>query len=61
VTGTREKIKPIEEHLMTGLGFLTIFAKFSDIFGRKTMLILALIIFSLSSLLCGISTSIVEL
>ncbi|KAF4174502.1 hypothetical protein CNMCM8694_008834 [Aspergillus lentulus] len=51
----------VTAYLLTYTGFLTIFAKFSDIFGRKTMLILALIIFSLSSLLCGVSTSIVEL
>ncbi|KAG2012349.1 hypothetical protein GB937_007178, partial [Aspergillus fischeri] len=51
----------VTAYLLTYTGFLTIFAKFSDIFGRKTMLVLALIIFSLSSLLCGLSTSIIEL
>ncbi|KAJ5595531.1 MFS general substrate transporter [Penicillium hispanicum] len=51
----------VTAYLLTYTGFLTIFAKFSDIFGRKTMLILALSIFSLASLLCGISNSIVEL
>ncbi|RHZ55168.1 uncharacterized protein CDV56_106552 [Aspergillus thermomutatus] len=48
----------VTAYLLTYTGFLTIFAKFSDIFGRKTMLILALIIFSFSSLLCGISNAI---
>ncbi|PKX89046.1 MFS general substrate transporter [Aspergillus novofumigatus IBT 16806] len=51
----------VTAYLLTYTGFLTIFAKFSDIFGRKTMLIAALTIFSLASLLCGISNSIIEL
>ncbi|KZF22095.1 drug resistance transporter EmrB/QacA subfamily [Xylona heveae TC161] len=51
----------VTAYLLTYTGFLTIYAKFSDIFGRKTMLILALVIFTLSSVLCGISNNIVEL
>lgn len=44
-----------------GTGFLTIYAKISDIFGRKTMFVLALAIFTVFSILCGISNNIVEL
>jgi MFS family permease len=42
-------------------GFLTIYAKFGDIFGRKTMLLLALTLFTVFSTLCGVSRNIVEL
>jgi MFS family permease len=42
-------------------GFLTIYAKFSDVFGRKTMFLLALVIFTVFSALCGASNKIVEL
>ncbi|TVY37363.1 MFS thioclapurine efflux transporter [Lachnellula subtilissima] len=51
----------VTAYLVTYTGFLVIYAKFSDVFGRKTMLMLALGIFTLLSILCGAATGIVEL
>ncbi|RDL42325.1 Uncharacterized protein BP5553_02304 [Venustampulla echinocandica] len=51
----------VTAYLITYTGFLVIFAKFSDIFGKKTMFLLALAIFTLFSILCGAAEGIVEL
>ncbi|TVY16799.1 Efflux pump FUS6 [Lachnellula arida] len=51
----------VTAYLITYTGFLVIYAKFSDVFGKKTLLILALGIFTLFSMLCGAATGIVEL
>ncbi|TVY27456.1 Efflux pump [Lachnellula hyalina] len=51
----------VTAYLITYTGFLVIYAKFSDVFGKKTMLILALGIFTLFSILCGAATGVVEL
>lgn len=42
-------------------GFLIIYAKFSDVFGRKTMMLLALTIFTVFSIACGVASSMVGL
>ena len=42
-------------------GFLVIYAKFSDIFGTKFMLLLALATFTVFSIACGAATGITEL
>lgn len=42
-------------------GFLIIYAKLGDVFGRKTMYLLGLGTFIIFSCLCGASTDIVEL
>ena len=47
--------------LLTVAGFLTIYAKLSDVFGKKTMLLLALLIFTLFSGLCGAANNVVDL
>lgn len=44
-----------------GSGFLIVFAKLSDIFGKKNMILLGLLIFILFSILCGVSQSITQL
>lgn len=36
-----------------GPAFLTIYAKFSDIMGRKTMMLVALALFTVFSIVCG--------
>jgi MFS family permease len=46
---------------LISLGFLLLFAKFSDIFGRKVMLLLALLIFVAFSSVCGASQSMLQL
>jgi MFS family permease len=46
---------------MVMVGFLIIFAKFSDIFGAKFMLLLALLIFTVFSIACGAATAMTEL
>ncbi|KAJ4264444.1 hypothetical protein NW762_005644 [Fusarium torreyae] len=51
----------VTSYLLTYTGFLTIYAKLSDVFGKKTMLLLALVIFTLFSGLCGAANNIVDL
>jgi MFS family permease len=46
---------------LTIAGFLVIYAKLSDVFGKKTMLLLALLIFTVFSGLCGAANNIVDL
>jgi MFS family permease len=42
-------------------GFLIIYAKFSDILGRKFMILVALAIFFAFSIGCGFATSMLQL
>ncbi|KAG5785782.1 hypothetical protein H9Q73_000637 [Fusarium xylarioides] len=51
----------VTSYLLTYTGFLTIYAKLSDVFGKKTMLLLALLIFTLFSGLCGAANNVVDL
>ncbi|KAK3501075.1 putative MFS multidrug transporter [Neurospora crassa] len=51
----------VTAYLITYTGFLIIYAKLGDVFGRKTMYLLGLGIFIIFSCLCGASTNIVEL
>lgn len=51
----------VTAYLVTYTGFMVIYAKIGDIFGRKTMYLLGLCMFMLFSLLCGGSTNVVEL
>ena len=48
-------------HLSISTGFLIIYAKFSDVLGRKPMLLLALLLFTVSSVACGFARTIIEL
>ncbi|CAO3652078.1 unnamed protein product [Cunninghamella blakesleeana] len=48
-------------YLLTFDAFQPLFAKFSDIFGRKWTLITAISIFLIGSLLCGVSTTMITL
>ncbi|OAT05056.1 MFS multidrug transporter [Blastomyces gilchristii SLH14081] len=41
--------------------FLVVYAKLGDVFGRKTMFLLALALFTLFSILCGATNDVVEL
>lgn len=43
------------------LGFLIIYAKFSDIFGRKIMLLSALLLFTIFSSACGAAQTLLQL
>jgi MFS family permease len=51
----------VTSYFITYTGFFVIFAKLSDVFGRKTMYLFGLVIFVVFSMLCGASTDIVEL
>ncbi|RGP61088.1 hypothetical protein FLONG3_10643 [Fusarium longipes] len=51
----------VTSYLLTYTGFLTIYAKLSDVFGKKTMLLLALLIFTVFSGLCGATDNVVDL
>ncbi|CAG8822342.1 10843_t:CDS:2, partial [Racocetra persica] len=44
-------------YLLTATSFQPIYGKLSDIFGRKTTFLAAIIIFELGSLLCGVATN----
>jgi MFS family permease len=46
---------------MFWVGFLVIYAKFSDIFGIKFMILLALLVFTAFSIVCGAATGMTEL
>ncbi|KAF4968689.1 hypothetical protein FSARC_3975 [Fusarium sarcochroum] len=51
----------VTSYLLTYTGFLTIYAKLSDVFGKKTMLLSALLIFTVFSGLCGATNDVVDL
>ncbi|KAI5457173.1 drug resistance transporter EmrB/QacA subfamily [Mariannaea sp. PMI_226] len=51
----------VTAYLVTYTGFLVVYAKISEVFGRKTMYLGGLLIFIIFSLLCGGSTNILEL
>lgn len=47
--------------VLTVLGLAVAFARLSDVYGRKTMVLIAWIIFTAFSIGCGVSQSIVQL
>ncbi|PGH09842.1 hypothetical protein GX51_00529 [Blastomyces parvus] len=51
----------VTSYLLTYTGFLVVYAKLGDVFGRKTMFLLALALFTLFSILCGATNDVVEL
>jgi hypothetical protein len=51
----------VTSYLLTYTGFLVIYAKFSDIFGAKFMILLALLVFTVFSIVCGAATGMTEL
>ncbi|MCJ1393515.1 hypothetical protein MMC18_006390 [Xylographa bjoerkii] len=51
----------VTSYLLTYTGFLIIYAKFSDIFGRKPLILTALVIFTTFSITCGTSQTMLEL
>ncbi|KAF5593558.1 major facilitator superfamily transporter [Fusarium subglutinans] len=51
----------VTSYLVTYTGFLIIYSKLSDIFGCKLMLLLAITIFTIFSMACGASNSMVPL
>ena len=48
-------------YLVTDCAFLVIYARLSDIFGRKRAILVALVLFTLFSLLCGVAQSMTQL
>ncbi|KAJ3279799.1 hypothetical protein HDU76_009392 [Blyttiomyces sp. JEL0837] len=44
-------------YLMTATSFCTLYGKFADIFGRKWVFVIALVVFEVGSFLCGIANS----
>ncbi|KAF2177889.1 major facilitator superfamily transporter [Zopfia rhizophila CBS 207.26] len=59
--GFRSSSWIISAYLLTYTGFLTILAKLSDIFGRRTLMSLSLVTFIVFSIACGVARSIVQL
>ncbi|EEH05271.1 drug resistance transporter EmrB/QacA subfamily [Histoplasma capsulatum G186AR] len=51
----------VTSYLLTYTGFLVIYAKLGDVFGRKSMFLLALSLFTIFSILCGATNDVVEL
>lgn len=51
----------VVSYLLTYTGFLVIYAKFGDIFGRKFMLLVGLAFFTVFSILCGSISSMLDL
>ncbi|OJD28332.1 hypothetical protein ACJ73_00257 [Blastomyces percursus] len=51
----------VTSYLLTYTGFLVVYAKLGQVFGRKTMFLLALALFTLFSILCGATNDVVEL
>lgn len=47
--------------VMIYVGFLVIYAKFSYIFGAKFLFLLALLVFTVFSIVCGTATGMMEL
>jgi MFS family permease len=48
-------------YLLTYTGFLIVFARLSDFFGRKNSIIVALALFTIFSAACGASQSMMQL
>ncbi len=51
----------VTSYLLTYTGFLVIYAKFSDIFGSKFMILLGLLVFTAFSIACGAANEMNEL
>ncbi|KAA8905057.1 major facilitator superfamily transporter [Sphaerosporella brunnea] len=51
----------VTAYLLAYTGFLIIYAKFSDVLGRKPMILLALLIFTVFSIVCGVAQTMVQL
>jgi MFS family permease len=51
----------MSSYLLGYVAVVIIFAKFSDIFGRKQLMILCIVIFSIFSAICGSVSSVVQL
>ncbi|CAD6569077.1 MAG: hypothetical protein ASARMPRED_002393 [Alectoria sarmentosa] len=51
----------VTAYLMSYNGFLLVFARCGDIFGRRTAFMVALIIFTVSSLACGVAQTMTQL
>lgn len=51
----------VTSYLLTYTGFLVIYAKFSDVLGRKPMLLLAVGLFTVFSIVCGSISSLLQL
>jgi MFS family permease len=59
--GFQDRDWVVTSYLLTYTGFLVIYAKFSDIFGAKFMMLLALLVFTVFSVACGAATGMTEL
>ncbi|OIW28775.1 MFS general substrate transporter [Coniochaeta ligniaria NRRL 30616] len=59
--GFDERDWVVTSYLITYTGFLVIYAKFSDVLGRKPMLLLAVGLFTVFSIVCGSISSLLQL
>ena len=59
--GMEYYVWPFTSYMLTSTIAIILFGKLSDIYGRKLIIIFGIILFVISSLLCGFSTNIFEL
>lgn len=59
--GMEYYVWPFTSYMLTSTISIILFGKLSDIYGRKNILIIGIIIFVISSILCGFSTNMIEL
>lgn len=59
--GMEYYVWPFTSYMLTSTISIILFGKLSDIYGRKNILIIGIIIFVISSILCGFSANIIEL
>lgn len=59
--GFHERNWVVTSYFLTYTGFLAVSAKFSDILGRKTVLLISLGIFTVFSIVCGSISNMTQL
>lgn len=59
--GMEYYVWPFTSYMLTSTIAIILFGKLSDIYGRKNILVLGIIIFVIASIMCGFSTNMIEL
>jgi MFS family permease len=59
--GFDERDWVVTSYLLTYTGFMVIFSQFSDVLGRKLMVLIGLTLFSVFSITCGLAKSMLML
>jgi MFS family permease len=51
----------VTSYLLTYTGFMVIFSQFSDVLGRKLMILVGFTLFTIFSITCGLAKSMLQL